>query len=485
MPKSIDLLKRIFRPLNLMRTAFAIAALFTAWTIFRVEERWRGERQWNQYRAQATSLGVKQPWMNIVPPDVPDSENFAAIPSIKQLFAEHKPGNPDAMWFSKMKLDELKVSFADKPDGKSPLERWSDALVERGVVQAAPGGPAETVLSALKVVDPEIEELREAGKRPRSKFPVSWEKGFGALLPHLGPMQASAKVFRISMVAHLTIGDSNAALNDFRDGFRIYLAMREEPVLISALVRISILRSIEEGAVKSGALSKWSDEDLQRLDAIVAPVNLEKDLEFAVESERAILNSVLDDLMGKSNRELTIMGKALAVDSSGAAIYLYPRGWFRLSQVRMNQYFDKMLASPWPMKTEGPKDPLLNPDTSQLAKLPYWLFVVAAPAVDSCLTTYASTRAQHDQVRIAFALERFRRKNGDFPTELAALVPGVLPSIPPDPIDGAPMRYLRTDDGGFKLWSVGVNRTDDGGTMDSAKSVRQQPDWVLQVSGKP
>ena len=128
MPKSIDLLNRVFRPRNLMRMAFVIAALITAWTIFGVEERWRGDRLWNQYRAQATALGVKQPWMNIVPPDVPDAENFAAIPSIKQLFAEHKPGTPDAKWFTKLKLDELKVTFADKPDGKSQLERWSCLL---------------------------------------------------------------------------------------------------------------------------------------------------------------------------------------------------------------------------------------------------------------------------------------------------------------------------------------------------------------------
>ncbi len=35
--------------------------------------------------------------------------------------------------------------------------------------------------------------------------------------------------------------------------------------------------------------------------------------------------------------------------------------------------------------------------------------------------------------------------------------------IPPDVISGQPLKYRRTDDGRFVLYSVGWNQTDDGG----------------------
>ena len=47
---------------------------------------------------------------------------------------------------------------------------------------------------------------------------------------------------------------------------------------------------------------------------------------------------------------------------------------------------------------------------------------------------------------------------GQLPENLEALVPDYLPAPLVDPYDGQPLRYDKE-----KLWSVGVNLTDDGG----------------------
>lgn len=65
-------------------------------------------------------------------------------------------------------------------------------------------------------------------------------------------------------------------------------------------------------------------------------------------------------------------------------------------------------------------------------------------------------------MHVLLAVERYRLKHGHFPADLNKLVPEFLPKVPLDPIDAKPVRYKRTADG-VVVYSVGNNRTDDGG----------------------
>jgi hypothetical protein len=62
----------------------------------------------------------------------------------------------------------------------------------------------------------------------------------------------------------------------------------------------------------------------------------------------------------------------------------------------------------------------------------------------------------------ALALRLYRKENGRYPENLQQLVPKYLPSVLIDPYDGKPLRYRKLAKG-FKVWSVGGNRKDDGG----------------------
>ena len=70
-----------------------------------------------------------------------------------------------------------------------------------------------------------------------------------------------------------------------------------------------------------------------------------------------------------------------------------------------------------------------------------------------------------DEARVACALERYRLANGHFPEILNALVPQYLKELPQDIMDGQPLRYRRTEDGQFVLYSVGSDGVDNGGQL--------------------
>jgi hypothetical protein len=59
--------------------------------------------------------------------------------------------------------------------------------------------------------------------------------------------------------------------------------------------------------------------------------------------------------------------------------------------------------------------------------------------------------------------------------------------MPHDIINGQPLHYRRTDDGGYVLYSVGWNESDDGGAVVLTKDGRidaKKGDWVWQLPAK-
>jgi hypothetical protein len=68
-----------------------------------------------------------------------------------------------------------------------------------------------------------------------------------------------------------------------------------------------------------------------------------------------------------------------------------------------------------------------------------------------------------DETRIACALERYHLSRHEYPESLDALAPQFIEKVSHDLIGGKPLKYRRTNDGKFLLYSVGWNETDDGG----------------------
>jgi hypothetical protein len=93
----------------------------------------------------------------------------------------------------------------------------------------------------------------------------------------------------------------------------------------------------------------------------------------------------------------------------------------------------------------------------------YILATLGMPATKGILHRSAYANAFVNQAMIACALERHRIANGSYPESLNAVRLADGKPLPPDPMDGKPMRYRKTADGRYALWSVGFDGKDDGG----------------------
>src|SRR5208282_950032 len=77
----------------------------------------------------------------------------------------------------------------------------------------------------------------------------------------------------------------------------------------------------------------------------------------------------------------------------------------------------------------------------------------------------AEAEARRRLIVAAIALERFHLQRNSYPRSLSELVPDFLKAPPVDFMDGQPLRYSRTGDGHFFLYSVGLDCVDDGGKI--------------------
>ncbi len=111
---------------------------------------------------------------------------------------------------------------------------------------------------------------------------------------------------------------------------------------------------------------------------------------------------------------------------------------------------------------------------------------VLLPASVQIIRKAAFAQTAVNEALIACALERYRQANGQFPDTLDALMPKFIEKVPLDIIGGQPLKYHRTEDGQFVLYSVGWNEKDDGGSIVKKGSRMDVPqgDWVWKYPVK-
>lgn len=479
----------------LARAAFVCAVLATLLVAFYLVEKARGQSAWKRYQDEARARGVKLTLAEFVPPPIPDERNFAAIPIFQDAFLRPQPANP----FRLPEATGVKPpSFGTALKGQPiDLVEWQKFFVETKALPATGENAAADVLKALEKYAPQFEQLRVAGARSECRFPVRYEDGAAAALPHMSLFQSAAKLYALRLSAHLALGDSLAAYEDFRGGFRLYAALRTEPTLIAGLVRLSTLAIVENAIWGGLAQRQWGAAELEKIDADLARVRLMEDYALGLGSERGFSNLIHDQLFQKGGGEAASL---MAMSEGGTAsvkkavatalVGLYPTGWVRLSQARANRYFDQMLArvtqEPPRIFTDRavPSLPIPMDKVGAFERGRYLLFFLMTPALNEVERSYAYGQTLLGQTRLGCALEHYRLAQGSFPASLDALAPGFIPAVPRDVMTGEPFHYRPTDGGGYLLYSVAWNLTDDGGKSDPKLNNKQQPDWIWSIPGK-
>ena len=306
------------------------------------------------------------------------------------------------------------------------------------------------------------------------KFDLEFEDGVGMLLPHLSHVRNGARLLALEVIARTEHGKPDAAADSLVAAIRLGHALRQEPVLITALVRIAC------DGIAIGQVQRWvaratpSPKALAKVQAALAAEADPKLLRNVFLAERCFgmdmyRNFVLDPKPGNQAELFAGMGGPPAM-----LIRAVPRAYFKMDMVH---YIDLMSAhvtaarAPYPASLRA--GARLGAELRNKIPRHYYVCRMVLPAIGRIFAAGQRHMAHCDSARLGLAALRYRAKHGKLPAKLDALAPDYVEALPPDPYTGKPL-LLRKEKTGFVIYAVGENGTDDAGDIERANG--KQPD---------
>ncbi|MEY2787142.1 MAG: hypothetical protein RLZZ34_285, partial [Verrucomicrobiota bacterium] len=362
--------------------AVAYAALVfgaTPLLLFHAIENVRGAVAWQQTRSTLKARGECLELACIIPAQVRDEENFFATPFWGHFHytrtTEASGRNSTLQWADtnwsaitrELSLPNLPtpksrlgVPPEKTPEGRTDLAAWATAFrastsnaLHRPVpgsgiqfvtypIPETPGTPAADVVQALTKLDPILTEFEASSSRPYSRYPHHYEEGFSALLTPVGTLKSTIRTATLRSTARLALGQTDAAAADVLLAFRLGESLREDPYLISQMVRYSCdalaLHALWEGLIDH----RWSDAQLARFQDVLTRRDYAPGMVRAIECERNIAGYELERILADRFARLQQL-EALGGNTSpseleeilSAISFLMPDGWFRQNQAQL------------------------------------------------------------------------------------------------------------------------------------------------------
>jgi hypothetical protein len=389
---------------------------------------------------------------------IPDAENAALkVAALKRLMA----GRP---------IDySADSALTDLPPEAQLNERQLDALDV--LLQAH--GPA-AVAEARSLID-----------FPRGRSAIAYSADFiSTMLPHLQDHRQAAGLMRYDALARAQAGDADGAVRSAQAAVNAGVALGDEPVLITQLVRVAcqtvgILaaeRALAQGEPSEGVLAAFQ----RRLEEIEPePLIL-----YGLRGDRAGSDRFYQNLINGRIKDRYKFFQGLSSRPSSSPfpdpelLMLYVPGNITRQRAASLKYVNKgieIIKRP-PEQWEG----AVAEWGAEAYKLPI-LPRMLAPAVTQVARGGQRHHAQLRSAIVMVAAERFRRKTGQWPTTIDELVKvGLLKAVPTDPYDGQPLRLRRLPDG-LVVYSVGKDRADNGGTLNRQNPIADGADLGFRL----
>jgi hypothetical protein len=412
-------------------------------------------------------------------PPIPDAENAAmplidlwkrADPDLWNAFLEGKRPVPNAS----------KVHYpADLPYLGSEA-RWP----ERGV--PLPPASKQTALNFLQAQAGHLVAVREALRRPRGRFPFRIEAGHDALLPHLSPLRHEAQCFKLEALVAAEQGDVERSIDSLEQTVAIAHLLDNEPVLIGYLVQRSCLTMAVDVMEELLSRQALEPEHLQRLEQLCHRMNVHGSLRRALIGERVqslSLFNVPPTMLAESNPAGTVKGKQEPITPQAyrhkkffLACLSFEAADRRLLWEGMNEAIALAdLEPPESLQRAERLDKIIEQETRRFP--PRIICGMLLPSIFDATLQNARFEARRRAALVAIFVERHRLAHqGVLPEGLDKLVPEFLKAVPTDPFDGKPLRYLRRPTG-YVVYSVGVNRQDDGGIEQPRQTDGSKQDY--------
>ncbi len=359
-----------------------------------------------------------------------------------------------------------------------------------------PNAPEEMQWHELHdVLDPlqfELDAACAAALSGPIRFNLEAGQGSAMLLRPLAPLKNLTQSLGSRTVLELHEGRADSAWTNVLAATRLVTAWDTEPVDISHMVRFACVTFAYNAAWQALQTNGWSDKQLARLQREWESVDFFKGLPETAAFKRASTAAMCQRerqeplesgfTAGQFFKEalstpraawgwVTSYGKQLRYRNAGsyedekALLLFYRDRELELRRAIQTKTWAEMRTLPGVTN----RVMFLSNHSSRMQSILNMQELGGAfqRGGMTFLGRAVQAEAQRRLLVTALALARHHTKHGAYPQTLAELAPEFVTSPPVDFMDGQPMRYQRTDDGHFALYSVGLDGVDNGGHVPS------------------
>ncbi len=475
--------------------AWGLAVLVALYALLCVLINWSGARALTQSVARAHAAGEAMDFASLLSKPEDSAKNFCAIEALDGLTEDGTADGVDPKLIAKYNaIVDMKwksgrghktrpspgePSLGRTLDDGDYLSQWS-AWFRDSMPVAVPAprdNEASVLREAFVKAYPVLTSMAQAVDRRDAVFtPGLGAKGlpvnlFALPVPHYNCAQTLGRNLALHSQASVLLRDGAASCADIRAILHLGNACQREPTLIAFLVGLT-LHAIAMQEVWSGLEARIYDKDqLATLQRAFLVVDFERTLLLAMRGELACAHGTLSNLTSKDLMSM------IALDVPEGAIGLIhhgaPSGLWQFNHATLVDF--ELNSVILPLRNGGlmdlsKREPTSDAEVADITAHPILRFdglmtKLVVPAFSNVFRKAVFGDVRRNQTLIAFALEQHYLQHQAYPATLDDLVPQFLAAIPTDLIDSKPMRFRRTTDGRFMLWSIGLDAKDDQGKI--------------------
>lgn len=390
---------------------------------------WLGHRSLSRAYAALEADGRPMKAEQIIPAEIPDADNAALIYESVVLRLKAEQADGENLY---ERLENLASDMAsDKPKTET-IDQFRTLTESEPVLEA---------LASLKI----------ASTKSGCRYDLDYTKGAGLELHHVSYMQALSRILCAKARIQASGGDAAAAWDTIITALRLANALKDEPIVISQLVRVAQFKLASDAMQDVAKAGLPSADQSREVPMLLEGFQSTAPYVAAMDGERLLFGEWAFALFGGVDR---FMRENLG---GGIAFYTSFPVLMQRDHAAYLNFFHVHHQNPPDLysRAESEKYDELN---NELKSSFYVLTSLVAPALSQWKARYLSMVAEARLVRVGLAALQYRQEKGAYPADLQAVdAVGIL-----DPFSGKPFIY-RADESGLVIYSVGKDWDDDGG----------------------
>jgi len=415
---------------------------------------------------------------DVIPPEVPDTENAALLYESAILLLKAQPapeGNLlEYLGEGRQAVNDMEMSAAPEGNLLEYLGGLSDKFIKETIdpdklVELQRLIEQDIVTQALSVVE-------QASHRRSCRFDHDYMAGFNMLMPNLSGLRDIIRILGAKACLEAEAGRPDAAWDLAQTQLRLADALRNEPILISQLVRFASIRTSCETIFKICEVAPPNAEQYRSLESLLSNYEGNTPLVLAMDGERLLCGEWAFDLLrtgsAKSLAAITSQESGLGLGEVLLSLYsaFKPLSLAdHAAYVRLMGDYTRFVQQPYSPNEASAMDKKVEQTRSRLHVVTSML----APAIGRVKELHWELIAKIHITRIGLAMLQYKKVQGAFPQTLESLN---LKDVG-DPFSDGPLLY-RANPNGFILYSVGPDQKDNNGSPKEKKE-KKETNWDI------